>query len=192
MRVKLRNGGSSREKWEPVSNSSSGSGGDTALAEISSKYAKSRPGRPRGLSITTGGWHSVQNLWICKRRPGIKTRYNLPSPSFLCSRFLVSLVNLLVPRHRNVSNGISSPRILCSLPYLATCQLFRILIARYYFSIYFANIFATLSKIVAQRKFFVCTSKWVTDKRGKMFTLQSVIRFFPCRISIRISFTACV
>lgn len=138
MRVKLRNGGSSREKWEPVSNSSSGSGGDTALAEISSKYAKSRPGRPRGLSITTGGWHSVQNLWICKRRPGIKTRYNLPSPSFLCSRFLVSLVNLLVPRHRNVSNGISSPRILCSLPYLATCQLFRILIARAEF---FFNIF---------------------------------------------------
>lgn len=145
MRVKLRNGGVRAGS----SNSRSGSGGDTALAEISSKYAKSRPGRPpRGLSITTGGWHSVQNLWICKRRPGIKTRLQ-PSFSFL-SLF------------ENVSNGISA-RI---LDFLVSWSH----VPNYYFPIYLQN--------SRENILFDCTSKWVTDRREKkMFSVQSVIRF---------------
>lgn len=164
-----------RRRKVSVSNSRSGSGGDTAPAEISSKYAKSRPGRPHGLSITTG-WHSVQNLWICRRRRRQELKRDttffplLPFCSPFCPRRLTRASSKRI--QWNIVSFAPSPRDFLEL---------------------FPDIFASKTLENCSTKDIFQLDVEVSDGQ-KCGTLQSVIRFsfFSYRFSIRISFTACV
>lgn len=106
---------------------------------------------------------------------GIKTRYNLPSLSFLSS----PSSTCSAPSKRIESN-ISSPRDLpMTFSYLDRA-----------YRIIFQCICEYICKTLENCDTIFRSCVKASDGWGKMFTLQSVIRFFPCRISIRISFTA--